>query len=261
MFFLYTLFGSVLMLLAILYLYFQVGTTDYRILYEVSYTIDPDVQKLLWLAFYASFAAKFPLVPFHIWLPQAHVEAPTGGSVILAGVLLKLGSYGLLRFSMPLFPIATVYFTPLAYAMGSIGVIYAALTAIRQTDMKRVIAYARVSHMGVVLIGMFTLNTPGVEGRILQMLRHGLVARALFFCIGVLYDRHHRRMIQYYRGLVHLMPAFAVIFGFFTMANIALPGTSSFVGEFLILVGAFQSNPRVCFLGATGMVLGGAYSL
>jgi NADH-quinone oxidoreductase subunit M len=194
-------------------------------------------------------------------LPQAHVEAPTGGSVILAGVLLKLGSYGLLRFSMPLFPLATIYFTPLCYAMGAIGVIYAALTAIRQTDMKRVIAYARVSHMGVVLIGMFTLNTPGVEGRILQMLRHGLVARALFFCIGVLYDRHHRRMIQYYRGLAHLMPIFAIIFGFFTMANIALPGTSSFIGEFMILVGAFQSNPSICFLGATGMVLGGAYSL
>jgi proton-translocating NADH-quinone oxidoreductase chain M len=261
LFFLYTLFGSVLMLLAILYLYFETGTSDYQLLYEVSSQLNPDIQKLLWLAFFASFAAKFPLIPLHIWLPQAHVEAPTAGSVILAGVLLKLGSYGLLRFSMPLFPVATFYFVPLAFTMGSIGVIYAALTAIRQTDIKRVIAYARVSHMGVVLIGMFSLNAQGVEGRILQMLSHGLVSGALFLCVGVLYDRHHSRLIKYYSGVAHIMPVFVAIFMFFTIANIALPGTSSFVGEFLILAGAFQANPAVCFLGATGMVLGGCYSL
>jgi proton-translocating NADH-quinone oxidoreductase chain M len=261
LFFLYTLFGSVLILLAILYLYFETGTRDYQLLYEIRSNIHPDIQKLLWLAFFASFAAKFQLIPFHIWLPQAHVEAPTAGSVILAGVLLKLGSYGLLRYSMPLFPSATLFFVPLAYTMGSIGVIYAALTAIRQTDIKRVIAYARVRHIGVVLIGIFALNVQGVEGRILQILSHGLVSGALFLCVGVLYDRHHSRLIKYYSGVAHIIPVFVAIFFFFTIANIALPGTSSFVGEFLILAGAFQSNPRVCFLGATGIVLGGAYSL
>ena len=259
MFFLYTLLGSVLMLLAILYIYYQVGTTDYQIL--LTTTFDPEVQKLLWLAFFASFAVKVPMLPVHIWLPEAHVEAPTAGSVILAGILLKLGSYGFLRFSLPLFPYASVYFTPLIYAFACNAVIYTSLTAIRQTDLKRIIAYASVAHMNLVLIGMFVYNLQGLEGSILQQLSHGLVSGALFLCVGVIYDRHHTRLVKYYSGLAHTMPIYIAIFMFFSMANIALPGTSSFVGEFLILAGAFQTNTTVCVLSATGMILGGGYSL
>ena len=259
MFFLYTLLGSVLMLLAILYIYYQAGTTDYQIL--LTTTFDPEVQKLLWLAFFASFAVKVPMLPVHIWLPEAHVEAPTAGSVILAGILLKLGSYGFLRFSLPLFPYASVYFTPLIYAFACVAVIYTSLTAIRQTDLKRIIAYASVAHMNLVLIGMFVYNLQGLEGSILQQLSHGLVSGALFLCVGVVYDRHHTRLIKYYSGLAHTMPIYVAIFMFFSMANIALPGTSSFVGEFLILAGAFQTNTTVCVLSATGMILGGGYSL
>jgi proton-translocating NADH-quinone oxidoreductase chain M len=259
MLFLYTLIGSVLMLLAILYIYSVAGTTDYQILLTIQF--DGSVQKVLWLAFFASFAVKVPMVPVHIWLPEAHVEAPTAGSVILAGVLLKLGSYGLLRFSMPLFPVGTIYFTPLVYAMAAIAVIYTSLTAIRQSDIKRIIAYASVAHMNVILVGMFALNANGLEGAMIQQLSHGLVSSALFLGVGVLYDRHHSRLVKYYGGMAHVMPIFVMIFLFFTMANIALPGTSSFVGEFLILVGAFQANTTVTFLAATGMVLGGAYSL
>jgi len=259
MFFLYTLLGSVLMLLAILWIYFHAGTTDYQILLTTEF--DEDVQKFLWLAFFASFASKVPMVPVHIWLPEAHVEAPTAGSVILAGILLKLGTYGFLRFSMPLFPYATNYFTPMVYTFGCIAIVYTSLTAIRQTDLKRVIAYSSVAHMNLVMVGLFTLNSQGIEGAILQQLSHGLVSGALFLCIGVIYDRHHTRLIKYYGGLAHTMPLYIMIFLFFTMANIALPGTSSFVGEFLILAGAFQANTTVCFLSATGMVLGGCYSL
>ena len=259
MFFLYTLLGSVLMLLAILYIYYSAGTTDYQTL--LTTTFDPEVQKLLWLAFFASFATKVPMLPVHIWLPEAHVEAPTAGSVILAGILLKLGSYGFLRFSLPLFPYASVYFTPLIYTFGVIAVIYTSLTAIRQTDLKRIIAYASVAHMNLVLIGMFVFNIQGLEGSILQQLSHGLVSGALFLCVGVIYDRHHTRLVKYYSGLAHTMPIYIAIFMFFSMANIALPGTSSFVGEFLILVGAFQTNTTVCVLSATGMILGGGYSL
>ena len=259
MFFLYTLLGSVLMLLAILYIYYSAGTTDYQILLTTQF--DPQVQKLLWLAFFASFAVKVPMLPVHIWLPEAHVEAPTAGSVILAGILLKLGSYGFLRFSLPLFPYASVYFTPLIYTFGVIAVIYTSLTAIRQTDLKRIIAYASVAHMNLVLIGMFVFNAQGLEGSILQQLSHGLVSGALFLCVGVIYDRHHTRLIKYYSGLAHTMPIYIAIFMFFSMANIALPGTSSFVGEFFILVGAFQTNTTVCVLSATGMILGGGYSL
>lgn len=259
MLFLYTLIGSVLMLLAILLIYAIAGTTDYQTLLTIQF--DGNLQKVLWLAFFASFATKVPMVPVHIWLPEAHVEAPTAGSVILAGVLLKLGSYGLLRFSMPLFPIGTVYFTPLVYAMAAIAVVYTSLTAIRQSDMKRIIAYASVAHMNVILVGMFALNANGLEGAMIQQLSHGLVSSALFLGVGVLYDRHHSRLVKYYGGMAHVMPIFVMIFLFFTMANIALPGTSSFVGEFLILVGAFQANTMVTMLAATGMVLGGAYSL
>jgi len=259
MLFLYTLVGSVLMLLAILLIYSIAGTTDYQILLTVDF--DDTLQKILWLAFFASFAVKVPMVPVHIWLPEAHVEAPTAGSVILAGVLLKLGSYGLMRFSMPLFPTGTIFFTPLVYTMAAIAVVYTSLTAIRQSDMKRIIAYASVAHMNVILIGMFALNAQGVEGAIIQQLSHGLVSSALFLGVGVLYDRHHSRFVKYYGGMAHVMPIFVTIFMFFTMANIALPGTSSFVGEFLILVGAFQANTMITMLTATGMVLGGAYSL
>jgi proton-translocating NADH-quinone oxidoreductase chain M len=257
--FLYTLVGSVLMLLAILLIYSIAGTTTYTNLLTIQF--DESLQKFLWLAFFASFAVKVPMVPVHIWLPEAHVEAPTAGSVILAGVLLKLGSYGLIRFSMPLFPAATIYFTPLVYTMAAIAVIYTSLTAIRQSDMKRIIAYASVAHMNVILVGMFALNMQGLEGAMIQMLSHGLVSSALFLCVGVLYDRHHSRMVKYYSGVAHTMPIFAILFMFMTMANIALPCTSSFVGEFLILAGTFQVNTTICVLAGTGMILGGGYSL
>merc|ERR1711898_73575 len=242
----YTLVGSVLMLLAILRIYFEAGTTDYQTLLTTEFSFDR--QRILWLAFFASFATKVPMVPMHIWLPEAHVEAPTAGSVILAGVLLKLGTYGLVRFSLPLFPAATVYFTPLVYTMCVVAVVYTSLTAIRQTDMKRIIAYASVAHMNVTLIGVFSLTAPGVEGGLYQMLSHGIVSSALFLCVGVLYDRHHTRLLKYYGGVAHAMPMYVTLFLVFTMANIALPGTSSFVGEFLILLGAF--NVKTQFMGA-----------
>jgi len=259
LFFLYTLTGSVLMLLSILSIFNNYGTTDYQTLLQINF--NPFYQKIYWLAFFASFAVKVPMLPFHIWLPEAHVEAPTAGSVILAGILLKLGSYGLLRFSIPLFPVATIYFTPLVFTLSIIAIIYTSLTAIRQTDMKRVIAYASVAHMNLILLGMFSLTIEGIEGSILQMLSHGLVSSALFLCIGVLYDRYHSRLISYYSGLVHRMPIFISIFLLYIMANIALPGTSSFVGELLIFIGTFQYNTTITFFGATGMILGGAYSL
>ena len=258
-FFLYTLLGSVLMLLAVIYLYYQVGTTDYEILLSVLFTVKE--QKFLWLAFFASFATKVPMVPMHIWLPEAHVEAPTAGSVILAGVLLKLGTYGIIRFSFPLFPEASFYFTPLVYSIAVIGVIYTSFTAIRQTDFKRIIAYTSVAHMNLVIVGIFSFNSIGLEGAILQSLSHGFVASALFLLIGVVYERHHTRMVKYYGGLVHVMPVYIFIFLFFTMANIGLPGTGSFIGEFLILVGSYQLNTTITFFSATGMVLGGCYSL
>lgn len=258
-FFLYTLVGSVLMLLAILLIYFQVGTTDLQVLLVAEFS--ERRQLLLWLAFFASFAVKVPMVPVHIWLPEAHVEAPTAGSVILAGILLKLGTYGFLRFSIPLFPEATVYFTPLIFTMSILGVIYASLTTLRQIDLKKIIAYSSVAHMGFVTLGLFSLNTQGIEGALLLMLSHGLVASALFLCVGTLYDRTHTRLIRYYGGCVHVMPLFSFLFLVFTMGNLSLPGTSSFVGEFLILVGTFQTNTFVTTLAATGMVLGGAYSI
>jgi proton-translocating NADH-quinone oxidoreductase chain M len=201
------------------------------------------------------------MLPVHIWLPEAHVEAPTAGSVILAGILLKLGTYGFLRFSLPLFPEANLYFTPFVYTLSILGVIYTSLTAIRQTDFKRIIAYTSVAHMNIVMIGIFSLNLIGLGGSILQSISHGFVASALFLIIGVVYDRFHTRLIKYYSGLVQIMPMYTIVFLFFTMANIALPGTSSFVGEFLILTGSLKENTTVTFLGATGMVLGGVYSL
>ena len=258
-FFLYTLLGSVLMLLSILYVYYQVGTTDYEVLLTFSFsTLE---QKIMWFAFFASFATKVPMVPVHLWLPEAHVEAPTAGSVILAGVLLKLGTYGFIRFSFAMFPEACFYFSPFVYAMSVVGIIYTSFTAIRQSDFKRIIAYTSVAHMNLVMLGLFSFNVIGLEGSILQSLSHGFVASALFLIIGVVYDRHHTRMVKYYGGLVHTMPLYITVFLFFTMANIGLPGTGSFVGEFLILAGSFKANTTITFLGATGMIIGGCYSL
>ena len=258
-FFLYTLLGSVLMLLGILYIYYQIGTTDYETLLTVKLTLAE--QKILWLSFFASFAAKVPMIPVHVWLPEAHVEAPTAGSVILAGILLKLGTYGFIRFSLPLFPKACFYFSPLVYSIAAIGVVYTSFTAIRQTDFKRIIAYTSVAHMNLVLIGIFSFNTIGLEGAILQSISHGFVSSALFIIIGIVYDRYHTRTVKYYGGLVHIMPVYAIIFLLFTMANIGLPGTGSFIGEFLILAGSYQVNTTITFISATGMILGGCYSL
>ena len=258
-FFLYTLFGSVLLLLAILLLYFQAGSTDLEILYCTGISESREI--LLWCAFFASFAVKVPMVPVHIWLPEAHVEAPTAGSVILAGIMLKLGTYGFLRFSLPLFPYASIYFTPLIYTMSIIAIIYTSLTTVRQVDLKKIIAYSSVAHMNFVTIGLFSLNSQGVEGSLMLQLSHGLVSPALFLLVGVLYDRHKTRLLRYYAGCGRSMPLFALLFLFFTMANISLPGTSSFIGEFLVLTGAFQNNSFVAMMAASGMVFGAAYAL
>lgn len=258
-FFLYTLVGSILMLLAIFLIYFETGTTDFQLLLNAEFS--ETKQLFLWLAFFASFAVKVPMVPFHIWLPEAHVEAPTAGSVILAGILLKMGTYGLIRFSLALFPYASIYFTPLVYTMSVIAVVYTSLTTLRQIDLKKIIAYSSVAHMGFVTIGIFTLNLQGLEGSILIMLSHGFVSSALFLCIGILYDRHHTRLIKYYTGLGQVMPLFAVFFVFFSVANLGFPGTSSFAGELLVLVGTFQSCTPVAFFISLGMILSAAYSL
>ncbi|MGH6719474.1 MAG: NADH-quinone oxidoreductase subunit M [Alphaproteobacteria bacterium] len=258
-FFLYTLIGSVLLLLALLAMYFQVGTTDIPALMAADF--DPTMQRWLWLALFASFAVKVPMWPFHTWLPDAHVEAPTAGSVILAGVLLKMGAYGFLRFSLPMLPDATAYFTPLIYTLSIMAIIYTSLVALMQEDMKKLIAYSSVAHMGFVTIGIFTLTTQGIEGGLVQMLSHGIVSGALFLCVGVLYDRVHSRLIERYGGLVHRMPVYATVFMVFMLASVGLPGTSGFVGEFLVLTGAFQVNRLVTVLATTGIVLGAAYML
>lgn len=258
-FFIYTLLGSVLMLLSILYIYYQTGSTDYEVL--LTFVFSKTEQKFLWFSFFGSFATKVPMVPVHLWLPEAHVEAPTAGSVILAGILLKLGTYGFLRFSFPLFPEASYYFSPVVYFLAVVGIVYTSFTAIRQTDFKRIIAYTSVAHMNLVMVGLFSFNTIGLEGAILQSLSHGFVASALFIIIGIVYERHHTRMVKYYGGLVHVMPLYTSIFLFFTMSNIGLPGTGSFVGEFLILAGSFKTNTSATFISATGMVIGGCYSL
>jgi len=258
-FFLYTLLGSVLMLLAMLAMYLQAGTMDIPTL--LHYDFPAHMQTWLWLAFFASFAVKVPMWPVHTWLPDAHVEAPTAGSVILAGVLLKMGGYGFLRFSLPMFPDATVYFTPLVFSLSVIAVIYTSLVALMQEDMKKLIAYSSVAHMAFVTIGMFAMNPQGVEGSIFQMLSHGLVSGALFLCVGVVYDRLHTREIARYGGLVNNMPRYAVVFLFFTMAAVGLPGTSGFVGEILVMVGAFHANTWTAVLMATGVILSAAYML
>ncbi|MCG8596466.1 MAG: NADH-quinone oxidoreductase subunit M [Kiloniellales bacterium] len=258
-FFLYTLAGSVLMLLAILAIYFNAGTTDIPAL--MATRLPADLQFWLWLAFFASFAVKVPMWPVHTWLPDAHVEAPTAGSVILAGVLLKMGAYGFLRFSLPILPEASAFFTPLVYSLSVVAVIYTSLVALAQEDMKKLIAYSSVAHMGFVTIGIFTVTQQGIEGALYQMLSHGIVSAALFLIVGVVYDRMHTRLIERYDGLAARMPAYALVFMIFMLASVGLPGTSGFVGEFLVLVGVFQVNTWVALLAASGMVLGAAYML
>ncbi|TAJ89587.1 NADH-quinone oxidoreductase subunit M [Reyranella sp.] len=259
-FFLYTLLGSVLMLLAIIAIYWHVGTTDLPTAME-KLDLPFTWQCWLWLAFFASFSVKVPMWPVHTWLPDAHVEAPTAGSVILAGVLLKMGGYGFLRYSIPLMPEATQYFAPLVFGLSIVAVIYTSLVALVQEDMKKLIAYSSVAHMGFVTIGAFVMNMQGVQGSIFQMLSHGIVSAALFLCVGVVYDRMHTREIAAYGGLVHRMPRYAFTFLFFTLASVGLPGLSGFVGEFLVLLGAFKANTWVAFLAATGLILGAAYAL
>lgn len=270
--FFYTLIGSLLMLLAVILIFFETGTTDLQLLLSLASenaasseflgsVWSTERQLILWLAFFASFAVKVPMFPFHIWLPEAHVEAPTAGSVLLAGILLKLGTYGFIRFSIPLFPEASLYFTPLIYTLSVLAIIYTSLTTLRQIDLKKVIAYSSVAHMGFVTIGLFTNTIAGIEGALLIMISHGFVSSALFLCVGVLYDRHHTRIIKYYSGLAQSMPLFSFIFVFFTLANLGLPGTSSFPGEFLTLVGAAHSSPILVFFAGSGMVLGAAYSI
>ncbi len=258
-FFLYTLAGSILMLLALLAIWYHAGTTDLAVLMHTPFP--PRMQFWLFLAFFASFAVKVPMWPVHTWLPDAHVEAPTAGSVILAGVLLKMGAYGFLRFSVPMLPQASQYFAPLMFSLGVIAVIYTSLVAFAQTDMKKLIAYSSVAHMGVVVIGIFTFNAQGLEGALFQMLSHGIVSAALFLCVGVIYDRIHTRDIARYGGLAGRMPGYALIFMVFTMASVGLPGTSGFVGEFLVLVGAFKVSLYLAYLGSFGMILGAVYML
>ena len=258
-FFLYTLLGSVLMLLAILVAYFQAGTTDIPTLMAFDFPLN--LQYWMWLAFFASFAVKVPMWPVHTWLPDAHVEAPTAGSVILAGVLLKMGGYGFLRFSLPMLPEASEFFTPLVYGLSIVAVIYTSLVALAQEDMKKLIAYSSIAHMAFVTVGIFAGNEQAIAGSIIQMLSHGIVSAALFLCVGVVYDRIHSREIKTYGGLVHRMPFYAFVFLLFTLASVGLPGTSGFVGEILVLVGAFKASTWVAALIATGMVLGAAYML
>src|SRR5690242_105175 len=259
-FFLYTLLGSVLMLLAIIAIYWQIGTTDLPTAFE-KLDLPFQWQFWLWLAFFASFAVKVPMWPVHTWLPDAHVEAPTAGSVILAGVLLKMGGYGFIRFSVPLFPEATQYFAPLIFGLSVVAVIYTSLVALVQDNMKKLIAYSSVAHMGFVTIGIYVMNMQAVQGSIFQMLSHGIVSAALFLCVGVVYDRKHTREIAAYGGLVHRMPRYAFVFMFFTLASVGLPGLSGFVGEFLVLVGTFKANTWVAFLAATALITGAAYAL
>lgn len=258
-FFLYTLLGSVLLLLAMIYMYFEVGTTDIPTL--MGYGFSAEAQTWLWLALFASFAVKMPMWPVHTWLPDAHVEAPTAGSVILAGVLLKMGGYGFLRFSLPMLPLASDLFVPLIFTLSVVAVVYTSLVALMQEDMKKLIAYSSVAHMGFVTIGIFTFNTQGIEGGIFQMLSHGIVSAALFLVVGVVYDRIHSREIAHYGGLVNRMPIYAFTFMIFVLASVGLPGTAGFVGEILVLVGVYQVNTWVAALTALGVILGAAYML
>ena len=258
-FFLYTLLGSLLMLLAIIGMYFTAGTTDIPTLLTTKFA--PGLQTWLWLAFFASFAVKMPMWPVHTWLPDAHVEAPTAGSVILAAILLKMGGYGFIRISLPMFPEASAYFAPLVYALSIVAIVYTSLVALMQDDMKKLIAYSSVAHMGFVTMGLFSMTPQGVQGAMFQMVSHGLISGALFLCVGVVYDRLHTREIAAYGGLVNRMPLYALAFMVFTLGNVGLPGTTGFVGEFLTLLGTFRANPLVSFLATTGVILSAAYAL
>ena len=258
-FFLYTLLGSVLMLVAIISIYWISGTTDVIKLYELG--IDVKYQNLLWLAFFSSFAVKTPMWPVHTWLPDAHVEAPTAGSVLLAAILLKMAGYGFIRFSIALFPVASETFTPLIYGLSVIAIIFTSFIALMQEDMKKLIAYSSVAHMGFVTLGIFTIQQQGLEGSIIQMISHGLVSAALFLCVGVIYDRFHSRLISTYGGLVTVVPKYSILLMIFTLAALGLPGTSGFVGEFLILMAAFKDNFLVAVIASFGVILGAAYML
>ncbi len=258
-FFLFTLLGSVLMLAAIIFIYWAVGTTDYTEIYKLK--IAKDYQYLLWLAFFSSFAVKTPMWPVHTWLPDAHVEAPTAGSVILAAILLKMAGYGFLRFSLGMFPIASEFFTPLVFTLSIIAIIYTSLVALMQDDMKKLIAYSSVAHMGFVTLGIFTFNKQGIEGSMFQMISHGIISAALFLCVGVLYDRTGSRMIKSFGGVVNYLPNFSLIFIIFVLGALGLPGTTGFIGEFLVLLGAFKINYLVAILASTGVVLCAAYML
>ena len=258
-FFLFTLLGSVLMLVAIIAIYWITGTTDVTQIYEIK--IPKEYQNLLWLAFFSSFAVKMPMWPVHTWLPDAHVEAPTAGSVILAAILLKMAGYGFLRFSLPMFPLASEFFTPLIFTLSIIAIIYTSLVALMQEDMKKLIAYSSVAHMGYVTLGIFTFTKQGIEGSVFQMISHGLISAALFLCVGVVYDRLHSRMISTYGGLVNYLPKYSFLFIVFALAGLGLPGTSGFLGEFLVLTGTFQKNYLVAMLATFGVVLGAAYML
>ena len=258
-FFLFTLLGSVLMLVAIISIYWITGTSDVIKLLDIR--IPTEYQYLLWLAFFSSFAVKLPMWPVHTWLPDAHVEAPTAGSVILAAILLKMAGYGFLRFSLGLFPVASDYFTPLIFTLSIMAIIYTSLVALMQEDMKKLIAYSSVAHMGFVTLGIFSLTKQGLEGSIIQMISHGLISAALFLCVGVVYDRFHSRMISSYGGLVNIMPKYSLVFIIFVLAALGLPGTSGFVGEFLVLVGVLQKNILVAILASLGVILAAAYML
>ena len=258
-FFLFTLLGSVLMLVAIIIIYWLTGTTDITQIRIIK--IPYEYQNILWLAFFSSFAVKTPMWPVHTWLPDAHVEAPTAGSVILAAILLKMAGYGFLRFSIPMFPIASEFFTPLIYALSIIAIIYTSLVALMQDDMKKLIAYSSVAHMGFVTLGIFTMTQQGIEGSIFQMISHGLVSAALFLSVGVIYDRMHTRLISQYGGIVSIMPKYAVVLMIFTLGAIGLPGTSGFIGEFLILMGTFKKNFLVATIASLGVILAAAYML
>jgi NADH-quinone oxidoreductase subunit M len=258
-FFLYTLLGSVLMLLAIMALYWNAGTTDIPTLMQTA--VPRNLQIWAWLAFFASFAVKMPMWPVHTWLPDAHVEAPTAGSVILAGIMLKMGGYGFLRFSLPMFPEASLYFTPLVFTLSAIAIVYTSLVALMQEDIKKLIAYSSVAHMGFVTMGIFAGNTQGVAGSVFQMISHGVVSGALFLCVGIVYDRMHTREITAYGGLVNRMPLYAVMFMVFTMANVGLPGTSGFVGEFMTLLGTFKTSVTTATFATLGVILSAAYAL
>lgn len=258
-FFLYTLFGSLFMLFGIFYLYSITKTTDFRIILNTKFS---ETQQLyLWICFFLPFAIKIPMFPFHIWLPEAHVEAPTIGSVILASLLLKLGSYGFLRFTLPMLPYANAYFSPIIYTAATLSIIYASLVTIRQIDLKRIIAYSSIAHMNLIVLGLFSYTQQGIDGAIYLMIAHGIVSSALFFCVGVLYDRHHTRLIRYYGGLVQVMPIYSTFLFLFSLANMSFPGTSNFIGEFLILIGLFEKNSFVLIFAGTGIVLSAVYSI